>query len=224
MSKANIKLQLSFDLDIEAPERLLALAHEDLCKTFSEILGAMVFRGLPTVAGKQLAKAGARIAAHHHHLDVRSLSARALPREALIAAAPHLTDEELDKLAYQAQGKLPELPDALHRHLRRHALKLVGDFRFLPCTVSAKLSSGAPAKLEGKLNLTNGSVLIGERDRQSRLQANQGAIVVEPADTGVQLEASCAGHTLSGPVIEVSVMQLAAHRDPLIQAWLRNPG
>lgn len=221
MSKANVKLQLTFDLDVAAPERLLELDHESLCKTFSEILGSMVFQGLPTVAGKQLAKAGASIAAHHYHLSATSLAARPLEREALIAAAPHLTDDELAQLARNAQGKLPETPEELQRHLRRHALKLVSDYRMLPCTVAAKLSSGTPAQLEGKLNLTNGSVLIGERDRQSRLQANQGAIVVEPVGTGVRLEAACAGHTLSGPVIEVSVAQLASHRDPLIEAWQR---
>lgn len=222
MSKANVKLQLIFDLDVAVPERLLELDHESLCKTFSEVLGTMVFQGLPTVAGKQLAKAGGSIVGHHHHLSATSLAPPPLDRDVLIAAAPHLTDDELDQLARNAHGRLPESADELHRHLRRHALKLVSDYRMLPCTVAAKLSSGAPAQLEGKLNLTNGSVLIGERDRQNRLQANQGPIIVEPLGTGVRLEGACAGHTLSGPVIEVSVPQLAAHRDPLIAAWQRS--
>ncbi|THF60661.1 hypothetical protein [Pseudothauera rhizosphaerae] len=219
MSKANVKLQLTFDLDIAAPERLLELDHEALCKTFSEMLGTMVVQGLPTIAGKQLAKAGASVVGHHCHLSATSLAARPLAREALVAAAPHLTDAELEQLARSAQGKLPEAPDELQRYLRRQALKLVNDYRMVPCTVAARLTSGSPAQLEGKLNLTNGSVLIGERDRQNRLQANQGAIAVEPLGTGVRLEGICAGHTLSGPVIEVSVAQLAAHRDPLIKAW-----
>ncbi|THF62381.1 hypothetical protein E6C76_18875 [Pseudothauera nasutitermitis] len=219
MSKANVKLQLSFDLDIAVPERLLELDHESLCKTFSEVLGSMVFQGLPTVAGKQLAKAGGSIVAHHYHLSAGILGAPTLERDLLVAAAPHLTDEELEQLARRTQGKLPESPEELQRHLRRQALKLVNDYRMVPCFVAARLTSGSDAKLEGKLNLTNGSVLIGERDRQSRLQANQGPIVVEPLGTEVQLEAACAGHTLSGPVIEVSVAQIAIHRDPLIRVW-----
>ncbi len=221
MSKANVKLQLTFDLDVAAPERLLELDHESLCKTFSELLGAMVLQGLPTIAGKQLAKAGATVETHHAHLSAMALNARPLERDILVAAAPHLTDDELEQLSRKAQGKLPESEEELVRHLRRHALKLVNDYRMVPCTVAAKLTSGSPAQLEGKLNLTNGSVLIGERDRQSRLQANQGAIVIEPLGTGVRLEGACAGHTLSGPVIEVSVAQLAVHRDPLIAAWQR---
>src|SRR5690606_8297995 len=108
MSKANVKLQLIFDLDVAVPERLLELDHESLCKTFSEVLGTMVFQGLPTVAGKQLAKAGGSIVGHHHHLSATSLAPPPLDRDVLIAAAPHLTDDELDQLARNAHGRLPE--------------------------------------------------------------------------------------------------------------------
>lgn len=219
MSKANVKLQLTFDLDICVPERLLEQDHAALCRTLSEMLGSMVFQGMPTVTGKQLAKGGATLVGHHYHMSTAVLGAPTVARELLVAAAPHLTDDELEQLARKAHGRLPEGSEEQQRYLRRQALNLVNDFRMLPCKVAARLTSGNAAELEGKLNLTNGSVLIGERDRQSRLQANQGPILVEPLGTGVQLQGACAGHTLSGPVIEVSVTQLAAHRDPLIKAW-----
>lgn len=219
MSKANLKLNVTFEFELEAPPGYLEASHEKLCKAIRELLGAMVLQGMPTVTAKQLGKAGIAVVSHHHHVDVLNTAAEPVPREALIAAGPHLTDDELTQLARRTGGRLPVLDGERARFLRRHALALVGDFRMVPCVVSARLTSGKDAALNGRLNLTNGSVLLSEQDRQSRLQANQPSLLVEVGGTGVQLRGGCAGHTLSGPVIEVALAELATHRDPLVTLW-----
>ncbi|ANQ86014.1 hypothetical protein [Azoarcus olearius] len=221
MSKANIKLSISFDFELAAPPALLQSDHDALCRQLHEALGAMVFQGMPTVTAKQLGKAGVTVLGHHHHLDAANLSAAAIARDALVAAAPHLTDDELDQLSRRAAAKAPSSADELLRFLRRQALALVNEYRMVACEVEARLTSGAQARLEGKLNLTNGSVMLGERDRQSRLQANQGAIVVVAGGGAASMLANCAGHTLSGPVIEVALAELARNRDALIEDWQR---
>lgn len=224
MSQANLKLRLTFDFELAVPPEQLAAEHEALCARLHETLGAMVIQGLPTIAGKQLAKAGIDITAHHHHLDAVNLSAPALPHATLAAAAPHLTDDELTLLARRASGKLPGGEDERQRFLRRQALAMINEYRMVPCVVEARLSNGTPARLEGRLNLTNGCVLLGERDRQNKLQTGAAAIAVIAADGHARMSAECAGHTLSGPVIEVPVAAIAAHRDPLIRAWQQLEG
>lgn len=224
MSKANLKLRVTFDFELAAPAPLLQSDHDALCRQLHDALGAMVFQGMPTVTAKQLAKLGTSLLAHHAHLDAANLSAPSIPREALVAAAPHLTDDELDQLARRAAAKAPAGGDELLRYLRRQALALVNEYRMVPCVVEAKLTSGAPARLEGKLNLTNGSVMLGERDRQNRLHTNRDNIVVTAADGRASMAANCAGHTLSGPVIEVTVGELARHRDALIEHWQHGEG
>lgn len=221
MSKANVKLQLAFDFDLTVPASLLESTHDDLCKTLSELLGAMVFQGMPTVTSKQLGKAGISILTHHHHLNATEVGSGAVDREALIAAAPHLTDDELAKLARRAQGKVSAAGDGMLRLLRREALAMVSEYRMIPCKVEALLTSGNTAQLGAQLNLTNGSVLVDELDRQKRLKADQ-ALTVLPLDTDIRLQASCAGHTLSGPVIEVLIAAIATHRNPLVQVWQRH--
>lgn len=224
MSKANLKLRVSFDFELTAPTELLQADHDALCRQLHEALGAMIFQGMPTITAKQLGRVGVEMLAHHHHLDAANLSAPAIARDALVAAAPHLTDAELDQLSRRAAAKAPTAEDELLRFLRRQALAMVNDYRMVACLVQAKLSSGAPARLEGRLNLTNGSVLVGERDRQNRLQTNQGEIMVLAAAGQACMSASYAGHTLSGPVIEVAVTELARHRDTLIQEWQQTEG
>jgi len=219
MSRPNLKLTVSFEFELEAPDALLAEDPDKLRRAMQETLGAMVLQGMPTVTTKQLAKAGVAVVSHRHQIDVLNTIVTQAPREALIAAAPHLTDDELSQLARRTGGKIPLQEAERFRFLRRHALALVGEFRMVPCVVSARLSSGKDAQLSGRLNLTNGSVLVGEQDRQSRLQARQEALRVIVARAGVTLPATCAGHTLSGPVIEVAIGELAAQRDPLIGVW-----
>ncbi len=219
MSQPDLKLSITFEFELSAPGELRELGHENLCKAMHDLLGAMVLQGMPTVTAKQLGKAGVSVLSHHHHLDVANAAAAAIPRAEYVAAAPHLTDDELVQLARRTSGKLPVIEGERARVLRRHALALVGEFRMVPCVVHARLSSGKDAQLQGRLNLTNGSVLLGEQDRQSRLQPNQDSLRVEGGGTAVGLKASCAGHTLSGPVIEVPLTELAAHRDTLIGLW-----
>lgn len=217
MSPGNLKLSLAFDFELKAPESLLQGDHEALCRALHDILGTMVLQGMPTVTGKQLAKAGISVVAYDHRLDV--VNTAVIPRDTLVAAGPHLTDRELVELAHRIHGKLPPVSADQARFVRRHALALVSDFRMVPCAVAARLSSGQEACLAGKLNLTNGSVQVGERDRHKRLQANQGPLRVEVGDPATALPAQCAGHTLSGPVIEVGLADLAMHRDTLIGLW-----
>ena len=109
MSRSNLKLTVSFEFELEAPAPMLAESHEKLCKTVHDTLGAMVLQGMPTVTGKQLAKAGISIVAHHHHLDVVNTTAAPPPRAALVAAAPHLTDHELSQLARRTSGRIPAI-------------------------------------------------------------------------------------------------------------------
>lgn len=219
MSKPNLKLTVSFEFELEAPTAFVDASHERLCKAVQELLGAMVLQGMPTVTAKQLAKAGVAVVSHHHHLDVLNTAAASVPREELVAAGPHLTDDELDQLARRSAGRVPPTDIERGRFLRRHALALAGEFRMVPCVVGGRLSSGKDATLTARLNLTNGSVLVSEQDRQSRLQANQDGLVVAIQGSEVRLRGACAGHTLSGPVIEVALGELAAHRDTLVAIW-----
>lgn len=219
MSKPNLKLTVSFEFELEAPAAFVDASHEKLCKAVQELLGAMVLQGMPTVTAKQLAKAGVAVLSHHHHLDVLNTAVASVPRAELVAAGPHLTDDELDQLARRSAGRVPLVDAERGRFLRRHALALAGEFRMVPCVVGARLSSGKDATLAARLNLTNGSVLVSEQDRQSRLQANQDGLVVAIQGSEVRLRGACAGHTLSGPVIEVALGELAAHRDVLVALW-----
>ncbi|NMF91152.1 hypothetical protein [Aromatoleum petrolei] len=219
MSKPNLKLSVSFEFELEAPAAFVEASHEKLCKAVQELLGAMVLQGMPTVTAKQLAKAGVAVVSHHHHLDVLNTAAASVPRAELVAAGPHLTDDELDQLARRSAGRVPLADAERGRFLRRHALALAGEFRMVPCVVGGRLSSGKDAALAARLNLTNGSVLVSEQDRQSRLQANQDGLVVAIQGSEVRLRGACAGHTLSGPVIEVALGELAAHRDALVAIW-----
>lgn len=222
MSQPDLKLNITFEFELSAPNGLLELGHENLCKAMHDLLGPMVLQGMPTVTAKQLGKAGVSVLSHHHHLDVANTAAATIPRAEYVAAGPHLTDDELLQLARRTSGKLPAIEGERARVLRRHALALAGEFRMIPCVVHARLSSGKDAQLQGRLNLTNGSVLLGDRDRQSRLQPKQDSLRVEGSGTGVGLKASCAGHTLSGPVIEVPLAELAEHRDALIGLWQKS--
>lgn len=222
MSRANLKLTATFEFELEAPPAFIEASHEKLCRDVQEQLGTMVLQGMPTVTAKQLGKAGINLLSHHHHIDVLNTAAAPVPREALVAAGPHLTDDELEQFARRTAGRIPLAPAERDRFLRRHALALVGDFRLVPCVLQARLISGKDATLKARLNLTNGSVVVSEQDRQSRLQTKDAPIRVDVDGLPSPLRASCAGHTLSGPVIEVPLGEIAAQRDALIGLWLRS--
>jgi hypothetical protein len=174
---------------------------------------------MPTITGKQLAKVGAHIINHHHHLDAESLVAPVIDHAIMVAAAPHLTDDELSKLARQAGAKAAALPPAeLKRLLRRQALVLVSEFRFVPCVIEGQLkSSGGDITVGATLNLTNGGVTVNEDDRRHQLKQGMGVITLVAGE--VRITGNCAGHTLSGPVIDVSIDDIAAARDELIYLW-----
>jgi hypothetical protein len=222
MSKANLKLHVVFDFEIDAPEALLGHDHVTLCRKLNEMLGPLVLQGMPKVTATQLAKAGATLVGHHCHLDAKNLSLPAIDRTAMIAAAPHLTDEELDTLVRQIAGKTLDDPAQLQRLLRRHALALVNEYRLVPCQVEGKLNSGGTftdVTVGATLNLTNGSVMIEESHRQNHLRQGVGTITLVAADGTVRITGNCEGHTLSGPVINVSIGDIAKSRDALIQLW-----
>jgi len=222
MSKANLKLHVAFEFEIDAPATLLAHDPATLRQKLGEMLGPLVLQGMPKVTATQLAKAGASLIKHHYRLDARNLSLPAVDRTALITAAPHLTDEELGSLARQIEGKTPENPTELQRFLRRHALARVNEYRLVPCQIEGKLKTGGTFKdvtIEATLNLTNGSVMVGESHRQSNLQQGVGTVTLLAADGAVRIVGNCEGHTISGPVIHVMIADIAKSRDALIQLW-----
>ncbi|MCL2160803.1 MAG: hypothetical protein FWH56_02785 [Betaproteobacteria bacterium] len=222
MSKANLKLHVAFEFEIDAPEALLAHDHVTLCRKLSDMLGPLVLQGMPKVTATQLSKVGASLIGHHCHLDAKNLSLPAIDRAVMIAAAPHLTDEEINDLTRQLVGKTPEDPAELQRLLRRRALALANEYRLVPCRIEGKLKSGGTftdTTLDATLNLTNGSVMVGDSHRQSHLQQGVGVITLVAADGAVRIAGNCEGHTLSGPVINVSIADIAESRDALIQLW-----
>ncbi|MCL2875417.1 MAG: hypothetical protein FWF12_03805 [Betaproteobacteria bacterium] len=223
MSKANLKLHVAFEFDIAAPDVLLEHDHAALCQKLNDMLGPLVLQGMPKVTTTQLAKAGASIVKHHYHLDAKSLCVPVIDHAVMVAAAPHLTDEEFHSLACQLAGKMPEDPMELQRLLRRRALAMVNEYRLVPCQVEGKLKSGGTftdITLDATLNLTNGSVMVDEPHRHNHLQ--QGIGVVTLVAAAVRITGNCEGHTLSGPVINVSIADISKSRDALIQLWQAN--
>ncbi|MDR2209804.1 MAG: hypothetical protein LBE22_12800 [Azoarcus sp.] len=220
MSKANLKLHVAFEFEVDAPETLLEHDHVTLCRKLSDMLGPLVLQGMPKVTATQLAKSGAALVGHHCRLDAQNLSCPPIDRAAVIAAAPHLTDEEIDTLARQLTGKTPNDPAQMQRLLRRKALALVNEYRLVPCLAEGQLNSGGTftdIELDATLNLTNGNVMIGESHRQTHLRQGVGTVTLVAAD--VRITGNCEGHTLSGPVINVSIDDIAKSRDALIQLW-----
>lgn len=220
MKPPAVRLQLQFDFQLAVPEQMASADAENLQRALTEALGSMVLQGLPTIAAKQLARVGVSIVQQSHAVAASvDPSTAEIDRELLVAAAPHLTDDELRRLAGRVAGKLPEKPDEQIKTARRHALALANEFRLVPGVVHAVLTSEQPGTLEATLNLTNGSVMIESHDRQKRLLPGQHEVAIEVPGAGLRLKASYAGHTISGPVIEVAVAELARHRDALIGLW-----
>lgn len=219
MSSANVKLRISFDFDLQVPDALLGLDHEPLLKALQAALGPTVMQGMPTVSAKQLGKSDISLLHHHAHIDASKLGIKTIPRELLVSAAPHLTDSELDTLSRAMLGKTPDSDAETRRLLRRKALAMVSDMRMVDCVVSAELTSGDVVELEAALNLTNGAVIVGDKDRKQRLKPNQAALQVRAGTPEVSLPATLSGQTISGPVIGVEVSELGAHRDALIEGW-----
>lgn len=221
MSKSNVRLQLSFEFDLTVPDPLGGLDQAQLCKLLAETLGATVLQGLPAISAKQLGKAGIRVDGCHHRLDARNAAATPVPPAMLAACGPHLTDQELAELARKVAGRVFPSDDAMQKTVRRMALALVSDYRLVPCKVEGLGSSGRPVVLEARLNLTNGSILVGERDRQQRLQPGQPPLSIEVEGVAERFRAGFAGQTLSGPVLAVDTAELAPARAALVALWQR---
>ena len=221
MSKPNARLTLEFALDLRVPDAMTAHDHGALCQELCEMLGATVLKGLPAISTKQLAKAGVSLLGHHHHATVENLAAPALDAATVARVTAHLTDDEIAQLCRSAAAQAPSAEDDLLRYLRRQALAMVGEYRLVPCRLKALQSSGTASELEGRLNLTNGSVMLDEAFRKIRLKGDQGPIAVSVEGLAAVLRATLSGHTLSGPVLAVEVDHLAPHRAPLIALWQR---
>lgn len=228
MKAHTVRLQLIFDLDLTLPADALGSDPAALQRRIADSLGAMVLQGLPTIAAKQLAKTHIAVAGSAHRLSVTRVTTEPtetldpLVREAMVAAAPHLTDDEYLRLAARIGDTLPADSDARVRQLRRHALAIANEFRLVPCVVHAVLTSEQPGALEATLNLTNGSVMVEAHDRSKRLLPGQHEVSVEVPGAGLRLKASYAGHTISGPVIEAPIGEIARYRDALIGLWQKS--
>lgn len=220
MTRSNVRLLVHFELELIAPEALAGLDGSALQQRLSQILGETVFKGMPTVSAKQLAKAGIHLHAHHHRVEAESCALQAIDATLLAAVAPHLTDQEIQQLCRQAAAKAPADLVALRSYLRRQALKLVNDYRLVPCIVRGQISSGSVASLGAQLNLTNGGVLVNEAHRKTRLKADQAAVEIHLGNPPIVVPASLSGHTLSGPVLAVDIAHLAPHRASLQRLWM----
>ncbi|MBL8438620.1 MAG: hypothetical protein JNM61_10515 [Zoogloeaceae bacterium] len=219
MKKANLRLQIHFDFALHAPDALLNLDHADLCKKIATLLGPAVAQGMPTVSAKQLDRAQIALLEHHHHLDVTHLVPAAIPVEQVVAAAPHLTDDEAAGVARRAGSKAPTDPEALLRHLRRLAMETASEYRLVRCTARGLLTSGAAGEVHGDLNLTNGHIFPAEAHKSTRLAAGQPPLSVRVEGTPVVLPATLSGQTLTGPVLDVAVADLVPHRTALLARW-----
>jgi hypothetical protein len=219
MSDANARLHISFDFELSLPEGMLNLDEQALANALQAMLGSTVFNGMPTVTGKQLNKGGVTIVKHRHLCQAKPLGQATLPIEAVIAAAPHLTDAEIAKVAIAAAQKLPAAPAQHKAHIRRAALKLASHYRLVACVVSAELSSGGRKDIPAQLNLTNGGVLVDDEHKKVRLKNDQGAVSIRIPDSDVALDAQLGGHTLGGPLLEVSIESLVPHRALLLARW-----
>lgn len=222
MNKPNARLRLQFDLDLQLPPTMATGDHTILCRALCEALGATVLQGLPTISARQLGKIGVQVLGHHHHTELADLTAPQIPAESVSAVNAHLTDDEIARLCVRAAAKAPTAADELARYLRRQGLAMVGEYRLVPCTLSAIQSSGAGLDIPASLNLTNGSVILAEQFRKVRLKAEQAPICLKVAGIESPFQARLSGHTLSGPVLDVAVCELVAHRRTLIDLWQRS--
>ena len=219
MTNANARLRITFDFDLAVPPALANGDDEALVTALRGILGNTVFGGMPTVTGKQLAKSGVGLVRHACQCEVKRIGLASVAKDVVVAAAPHLTDEELEEAGILAAQKLPPAPAQHKAHVRRIALKLVNDYRLVPCTVVAEQSVGETIEISAQLNLTNGGVLVDDAYKKLRLKSDQPPIPVRVANTGVVLHAQLGGHTLGGPLLEVSIDALVPHRDALLACW-----
>ncbi len=218
MANGNAKLSISFDFDLTVPAGLSEATEEQLLAKLKEALGPTVFGGMPTVTKKQLAKAGIALEGHSSRCLVTKTGV-CVPPEMVAQAAPHLTEDELTRVAQLAAAKFPQKPAEQMAHLRRVALKFANDYRLVDCQLTPEQSIGGRVEMTAHLNLTNGGVLVDDAFKKIKLKTDQGPIAIRVADTDVTLNATLGGHTLGGPLLEVSINDIAANRTRLIERW-----
>jgi len=218
MANGNAKLRISFEFDLTLPPEMLQASDERMLAQLKEVLGATVFGGMPTVTRKQLTKAAIAMEGHTSRCEAIRTGASVPP--ALVAqAAPHLTDEELPKVAQLAANKFPAKPAEQFAHVRRVALKYANDYRLVDCRLTPEQSVGGHVEMTAQLNLTNGGVLVDDAFKKIKLKADQGPIAIAVAETDVVLNAMLGGQTLGGPLLEVNMEEIAKHRARLIERW-----
>ena len=218
MAKANARLRVTFDFDLLVPDGMTQLDGAELSARLGARLGATVFKGMPSVTAKQLTKAGIALCTSRHLLEAESIVPPAFTREAVIAAAPHLTDLEVDALCRQPARKNPP-PAELSAHIRRLALQRVNEYRLVPCHLRAVASTGETLEIAAQLNLTNGGVLVEDAHRKTKLKTGQAPIAVTIDATDLELPADLGGHTLGGPLLEVAIGAMVPHRAMLLACW-----
>jgi hypothetical protein len=219
--KDTSRLILTYTMEVSLPEPLQKMPRADLARIVDGLLGDVVHQGLKAVATKRLQGSGIMIHKMQHHVDVerpRREPGQTIPKELLVRAAPHLTDEELAELEARV-GNVPFLAEEeLEKRLRTQALKLCNDVRLAPVVVRGVRPNDEPLETEAQLNFTHGSVFFDESQRNLRLKANAPVEVLLPGvDAAVQ--GRYLGTTLGGPVVEVPIHLLAPYRDFLLAAW-----
>ncbi len=219
MPHAKARLLVAFEFELDVPESLASLDAADFQKELILALGDTVFKGMHSVSNKQLSKRNIQLLAHRHRVEATLLDAPSIDPALLASVAPHLTDAEIQRISVNAAAKAPTDADALRAYLRRQALAVANDYRLVPCTVKAAASGGAVITLSARLNLTNGGVLVDEAHRKTRLKTDQTTVDVSLGEPQVVIPAKLSGHTLSGPVLAVDVLNMAPHRDALQAAW-----
>ncbi|QID17998.1 hypothetical protein G3580_10305 [Nitrogeniibacter mangrovi] len=219
MPNGNAHLRITFDFELSIPDALNQRDERALLEAMRQILGNTVFNGMPTVTAKQLAKAGVGLAGHDCRCELERTGQAEIPADTVIAAAPHLTDEELVTVARQAAAKLPADPSQHRAHIRRVALRVANDYRLVPCTVVAEASTGGLVELGAQLNMTNGGILVDDEFKKIKLRTDQPPIRVWIEGTDIELIARLGGHTLGGPLLETDVADLVPHRAALLACW-----
>ncbi|MCB1960550.1 MAG: hypothetical protein KDE68_08510 [Rhodocyclaceae bacterium] len=218
MAKANARLRVTFDLDLLVPDAMASLDRSELAERLGAVLGATVLKGMPTVTTKQLAKAGIELCTSRHLLEAEGLASPTFEHAAVMSAAPHLTDAEVDALCRQPLKKKPPANE-LPAYIRRLALQRVNEYRLVPCHLRAIASGGETVELAAHLNLTNGGVLVDDAHRKTKLKTGQPEIAVTVDGADITLSAHLGGHTLGGPLLEVAICAIAPHRSALLECW-----
>lgn len=220
MPREHEKFQLTFEFEVNVSKGAHPTDRALLRARFQEILGSVVFDGMRNIVGKRLEQVGMSLETYTHELKLLNAKAPGpkIAREAIIAAAPHLTDAEIEQLMAEVSARHDHKVAVTEKLLRRYGLQIAQEYRLAPCVVRGVLTSGKPAALDAEINLTNGHVIFPESCKSARLDQHAAPITVDIASGG-SMPAQYSGYTLTGPVVDVPIVEMAPHRDQLISAW-----